>query len=148
MSKDVFFQSSDYLFKLRAGYLIIKDNKILLARDYIGSYFYLPGGKIEFGETSCHSVKRELQEELNLKAKETELLFHEENFYYSQIFNSKVHEICFYYKVEVDLLEFMLQDEFELKENNLKTLYFKWINISDLAKIDFFPKSILNYFDL
>ncbi|WP_268876895.1 hypothetical protein [Mycoplasmopsis bovirhinis] len=42
----------------------------------------------------------------------------------------------------------MLQDEFELKENNLKTLYFKWINISDLAKIDFFPKSILNYFDL
>lgn len=50
MSKDVFFQSSDYLFKLRAWYLIIKDNKILLARDYIGSYFYLPGGKIDFGK--------------------------------------------------------------------------------------------------
>lgn len=61
----------------RATAVIVRDNEILMVRfDYRGkSFWYLPGGGIEAGETPEQALVREVREELNLKVTEYKLLF-------------------------------------------------------------------------
>ncbi|MFC0320676.1 MULTISPECIES: NUDIX hydrolase [Olivibacter] len=56
-----------------AGLIVIKDNKLLLAFSKNKKAWYLPGGKVDAGETSIQSLQREIREELNIELK-TELL--------------------------------------------------------------------------
>lgn len=48
------------------GLIVIKDNKLLLAYSKNKQAWYLPGGKIDYGENAVQSLKREISEELNL----------------------------------------------------------------------------------
>ena len=48
------------------GLLIINDNKLLLAFSKNKKAWYLPGGKVDSGETSLESLQREIREELNI----------------------------------------------------------------------------------
>ena len=59
-----------------AGLLIIKDRKLLLAYSKNKKCFYLPGGKIDKGETSIQALLREIAEELNLSLHENELSYY------------------------------------------------------------------------
>ena len=58
---------NDELVKLHtAGLIVIKEEKLLLAFSKNKKAWYLPGGKIDAGETSHQAVQREIKEELNL----------------------------------------------------------------------------------
>jgi 8-oxo-dGTP pyrophosphatase MutT (NUDIX family) len=59
--------------------LIIKDKKLLLAYSKNKQCFYLPGGKIDEGETPLQGLCREIEEELNV------LLNEDEHSYYTHI---------------------------------------------------------------
>ena len=52
---------------LARGVSIVK-GKILLCRPKKGGYTYLPGGHVEFGETSREALVREMREETGLSA--------------------------------------------------------------------------------
>jgi 8-oxo-dGTP diphosphatase len=52
----------------------IVDGKVLLCRPKKGGYTYLPGGHVEFGETSREALVREMQEETGLAATAGDLL--------------------------------------------------------------------------
>lgn len=56
-----------------AGLLHIKDRKLLLAFSRNKQCFYLPGGKIDAGESASQALCREIQEELNIPLSETDL---------------------------------------------------------------------------
>ena len=56
--------------------LIIKDGKLLLAYSKNKPCFYLPGGKIDEGETPLQGLCREIEEELNLLLNEDELSYY------------------------------------------------------------------------
>lgn len=49
------------------GLLIIRDRKLLLAFSNNKQCFYLPGGKIDAGETPVQALCREIAEELNIE---------------------------------------------------------------------------------
>lgn len=52
-----------------AGLVAIKDKKLLLAYSIHKQAWYLPGGKVDVGETALQSVQREVLEELNVELK-------------------------------------------------------------------------------
>lgn len=46
--------------------IIIKDNKLLLVSGGNNNFFWMPGGKLEVGETPEDALKREIKEELDI----------------------------------------------------------------------------------
>ena len=61
---------------LTAGLLLIQNRKLLLAFSNNKQCFYLPGGKIDDGETASGALCREIAEELNIKLEENELTYY------------------------------------------------------------------------
>jgi mutator protein MutT len=63
--------------KLVVGVLAKNKNKYLLAKETLEggkTWWIVPGGKVEFGETIEKAAKRELQEETGIKAKKLDFL--------------------------------------------------------------------------
>lgn len=56
-----------------AGLIVVKDRKLLLAFSKNKQAWYLPGGKIDAGETAIQAIRREVEEELNISIPEEEL---------------------------------------------------------------------------
>jgi 8-oxo-dGTP pyrophosphatase MutT (NUDIX family) len=59
-----------------AGLLIIQNRKLLLAFSINKQCFYLPGGKMDDGETPARALCREIAEELNITLSENELEYY------------------------------------------------------------------------
>ena len=58
------------------GLLIIENRKLLLACSRNKKYFYLPGGKIDEGETPAQALCREIKEEMNVSIDEHQFKYH------------------------------------------------------------------------
>jgi len=63
--------------QIRVGLVIIQDGRLLLVqhRKMGRSYWLLPGGRLDFGETLEECARRELMEETNLEIKLKDFLF-------------------------------------------------------------------------
>jgi ADP-ribose pyrophosphatase YjhB (NUDIX family) len=59
-----------------AGLIYIEDKKLLLAFSSKKQCFYLPGGKIDAGESAPSALSREVREEMNVLIGEDELKFY------------------------------------------------------------------------
>jgi len=83
-----------------AGICLDKKNRLLLVNHQKNgkSYWLLPGGGVEYGETLHEALKREFMEEMTLKIKKMgELIFINDSIYPG----GKRHVINMYFKVEV-----------------------------------------------
>lgn len=58
------------------GLLHIKERKLLLAFSNNKQCFYLPGGKVDAGETATAALQREITEELNVQLAENNLHYY------------------------------------------------------------------------
>jgi 8-oxo-dGTP pyrophosphatase MutT (NUDIX family) len=59
-----------------AGLLVIQNRKLLLAFSKNKQCFYLPGGKIDEGETARQALRREIKEELHLSLHDDDLVYY------------------------------------------------------------------------
>ncbi|SFS45341.1 NUDIX hydrolase [Sphingobacterium wenxiniae] len=59
-----------------AGLIVVQDNKLFLAYSNNKKAWYLPGGKVDAGETSLQSLQREIWEELTLKIDAEDLQYY------------------------------------------------------------------------
>ena len=90
----------------------IKDRKLLvLHEEYAGEQLMkLPGGGLELGEGVTDCLKREFDEELNVKIKITEHLYTQEGFLLSK-FRKNEQLLTIYYLVEIlDETDFLILD--------------------------------------
>ena len=63
---DIKYISGNNKFNYRVSAIIISENKILAMCDERSPYYYLPGGRVEMGETAEHAVIREIKEEMGI----------------------------------------------------------------------------------
>ena len=132
---DIKFEVNDYKFNVRSS-CVIKDkehSKVLLSNmraitDH--EAFLLPGGRLEILENSEEAIKREIEEELNLKL-DYKLISIEENISKS----NKFQMLEFVYYAEIDSFE-----NIELPNDGWDK--FKIVEINDIDDIDIRPKTI------
>lgn len=132
---DIKFEVEGYKFNVRSS-CIIKDkehNKVLLTNmraitDH--EAFILPGGRLELLENSDEAIKREIEEELNLKL-DFKLISLEENI----VKSNKFQMFEFVYYAEIESFD-------DIKIPNDGWDKFKIIEIKDIDKIDIRPKTI------
>lgn len=91
---------------------IVKDKKVLvLHEEYVGEQLMkFPGGGLEFGESVLECVERELDEELNIKVKNIEHLYTQENFLVSKFRNSEQLLTIYYLAEIIDENELLILD--------------------------------------
>jgi len=93
---------------IRVYALCLKDNKVLaLHEEYAGDHLLkLPGGGLEFGESTLECLKREFQEELNLEIEIKEHFYTQDDFLVSR-FRDNEQLITIYYLAEIEKTEWI-----------------------------------------
>ena len=130
--QEIMKQQEKFLF-IRAAAIIIKDNKLLTARN-AGSPHYTIGGRIEINETSEEAVIREIYEETGYTLEIDRLVYINERFI--EVDGQKCHEIVFYYLMKNNI-DINIQDGCFTDQAPTETLH--WLPIDSLAKTDLVP---------
>jgi 8-oxo-dGTP diphosphatase len=118
--------------RVRVGAVIIRHGEILLVRHEKDgrSYWLLPGGGVEYGETMAQALERELMEECGLKVRCGALLFVAESLppdKHRQVLN-------------MSFLAELIEGEAHLAEKGSERLKgVEWVKKGAVASLSFFP---------
>jgi 8-oxo-dGTP pyrophosphatase MutT (NUDIX family) len=118
---------------LRAAALIIKDNKLLAAKNSDYDCYYTVGGGIKINETSEEAVIREVYEETGYRLKIERLAFVQERFL--EVDKQPYHEIAFFYLMK-DSSDINISNN-SFTDQQKETLH--WLPLNDLSKINLVP---------
>jgi len=127
----------------RARAIIIEQDKILLINRIKGndSYWVIPGGAVEFGESHKQAVKRECLEELGIKVGVRKLFLqrlsdkpetngHQEFFYLCNIIDGQIGT--------------GQGPEFQVGTQYKGEYRIKWVDLKDLPEINLKPEEVKN----
>ena len=137
---DLTIDIEDYKLNIRAACIIKHNNKVLLHKTDSINHYCLIGGRVEIGENSENTIRREIKEELG---KEIDIIGYVstiENFFTFE--GSKYHEYMFVYEAEFK------EDKDKLIEETLSNIegrdYLKyyWVDLKDIDNVDIKPKVI------
>lgn len=108
-------------------------------KDERSPYFYLPGGRVQMGETAEHAILRELDEELQIKPEIVRPLWFVQNFFTEDVDKLNYHEICIYFLVDISKTDLLNKGEqFTLYEES-HIHVFEWLSFDDLQTSYFYP---------
>lgn len=137
---DLTLNVEDYKLNIRAGVIIIHNGKVLTHKNFKTGKYALLGGRVEIGEDSEQTIKREVQEELGKEIEITGYVATIENFFETN--DSKYHEIMFIHKAEfVDKEDKKI--EYTLKNiEGKKYLEYEWLDINRIEQYPLFPEVV------
>ena len=142
------FKTDKGRFTYRVAGIALQNDHILLSTEEHIDFWYLPGGRPEFGETLRSALKREMLEELNADVEVGRLALVVENFFDGT--NEKHHGIGFYFLM---MLPEPLMDtnkiygglEYDLDaigDREVLELRFRWFHLDELRHFDVRPKCL------
>lgn len=137
---DITLDVENYKLNIRAAGVIIHNGKILAHRNINSDHYALVGGRVQIGENSAKTVKREMQEELGKNIEITGYIATIENFF--EMKGSKYHEILFVHQAE------FINDEDKKIEYTLKNkegkdyLQYEWLELRKIEEYPLYPKAI------
>ena len=135
---DITIDVDDYKLNVRAAGVMIHNGKVLVHKNVNSDYYALIGGRVEIGESSEDTIKREIKEELGKDIKITEYISTIENFF--EIKGSKYHEIMFVYGIEFINEEDKKIDYVMKNIEGKDYLQYEWIELDRIEEYTLLPK--------
>ena len=138
--RDLTLNVLDYKLNIRSTGIIIHNGKVLVHRNVNSDHYALVGGRVEIGENSASTLKREIKEEMGKEIEITGYVSTIENFF--EMKDSKYHEIMFVHRAE------FVDDEDKKIEYTIKNiegedyLQYEWIEINKIDEYPIVPKAI------
>ena len=142
------FRTDEGRFTYRVAGIALKDSHILLCSDETIDFWFLPGGRPEFGETLHDVLKREMLEELNAEVEVGRLALVVENFFDGA--SEKHHGIGFYSLMtlpetlmDIDKVHSGLEYDLDaVGDRGVLELHFRWFPLAELSTLDVRPKCL------
>ncbi len=136
--KDISIIIDDFKLNIRSAAIIIHNNKLLTHKNINEDFYGLVGGRVQIGEHSAHTIKREIFEEMGKQIEVKEFLTTVENFFQGD--EIKYHEIMFVYRAEfVDEEDKKILDTIHNIEGE-DELRYEWIDIDKLDEVPLRPE--------
>jgi 8-oxo-dGTP pyrophosphatase MutT (NUDIX family) len=129
------FTHNGQRFHYRVAGVAIQDEHVLLHTMDGADYWILPGGRVEFGETSMQALKREMREELGQTVEIGRLLWIVESFLTAAA--QPIHSIGLYYAISLPTPS-SIGDGYEIVDTGVR-LTFAWHPLARLAGLTVFP---------
>lgn len=145
---DIKIKSEEGNFKFRVAGLLEHDGRYLAVKIGDNSFYCLPGGHVEIGESTDVAILREMEEELGFPVKIKRLIAIAQNFYGKG--DKNFHELSYYYVVNPVNESDVNTDDYERIENDkgvMKRLEFKWLTKADFEICKFNPSFVKDILD-
>lgn len=128
----------------RCGYLVVRDNKLLMLYVPDEDLYFVPGGRVSCGSCSQSTVVREVEEETGLviSEKDAEVAALVEYFFTSERSQNKYHEIAVYYRVNLPE-----GADVPSHEQDGAGFPFVWVPLNALAKHNVKPAFLASQMD-
>ncbi len=136
---DITYISGHEKFNYRVCAIILSNNKILAMHDERSPYFYLPGGRVQMGETAEHAVVREVEEELNITPQIIRPLWLNQSFFTEDVDHLHYHEICVYFLMDIAGTGLLDRGEHFTLHEGRHTHDFEWLAFERLRDEYFYP---------
>ncbi len=137
---DITIDIEDYKLNIRAAGVIIHNGKMLVHKNINDDHYAIIGGRVEIGENSADTIKREIKEEIGKEIEITGYIATIENFF--EMKGSKYHEILFVHKVEF-VNEEDKKIEYTMKNLEGKDyLQYEWIELDKINQYPLLPAAM------
>ncbi len=136
---DLTFRTDNGRFNYRVCAIIINDGKLLAMHDENSPHFYLPGGRVTLHETAENAVLREIQEELDIKAKIIRPLWVHQGFFQEDVTGEKFHELCIYFYVDISHTNILERGNMFCGAEQHHTHTFEWLPFERLKEEYIYP---------
>ena len=135
---DISFKTALGRFNYRISAVILRDNCLLTMSDNNYSYSYLPGGRVQMGETAEAALRREMREELHANLTILRPLWFCQDFFTEEDTGERFHEICLYYLVNGSALPEIAFSYAEGERINR----FSWTPLNEIGQLRLYPEFI------
>lgn len=132
-------KAGEIRFAYRIGGILINHEHILCQAASKEDFFFLPGGRAEFGEAASVTLLREMQEELGVVMKIERLLYVVENFFTDP--NDTWHELGLYFLMAAPTDSYLNRSLETIRRVDEvgKQLRFDWLPIAQLEAFPLYP---------
>lgn len=138
----VVFKADDIVFTYRTAGIALRDNQVLLQYTHNDNHWFVPGGRVEFGESSADALQREMQEEAGETVQIGPLLWITENFFSHG--QETFQEIGFYYRMDFAPTSPLLQAQEPVPAHEEHAqIIFQWLPLSDLPGLKLYPSFLV-----
>ena len=149
---DISFKAGNEKFNYRVCAVMISDGRVLAMRDDRSPYYYLPGGRVQIGETAEKAVVREICEELGIVSKIVRPLWLNQAFFTEDVDNLHYHELCIYFLMDITDTDLLSRGKSFTSNEGHRIHTFEWLEFERLKDEYFYPlflkKDIFNLPDV
>ena len=136
---DISFRLDNEKFNYRVCAVMVGEGKILAMHDDRSPYYFLPGGRVQIGETAENAVIREVREELGITPAIVRPLWLNQAFFTEDVDHLRYHELCVYFLMDIAGTDLLARGEkFTVKEG-YRTHTFEWLTFDRLKDEYFYP---------